>query len=92
VGLAGQGRSAGVLQQQVSKLAEAGVTQSSLQILDERIELAAVFFHQEVLHKVIDRLAAVRTLLPEKQPANPVLSDHAALDAPAEQATRPKAK
>jgi hypothetical protein len=74
VGVHGQGRQTlnlalpGNTQQAINKLAETGMSQSTLQIVDERVELVAVLFDQEGLQKVIDRLTAVKGLLPEKAP------------------------
>jgi hypothetical protein len=43
-----------------------GMSESSIAIKDERIELAALLYDQEGVQKVIDRLNAVKTILPEK--------------------------
>jgi len=47
-------------------LAEKGVSQTSISIQDDRVELFAVLYDQEGAQKVIDRLNAVKAMLPEK--------------------------
>lgn len=51
-----------------STLVEHGVSQSTLSIKDEKVEIVAVLFDQENLQKVVDRLLAIKSLLPEKPP------------------------
>jgi hypothetical protein len=43
-----------------------GVSESSIAIRDNRLELAALLYDQEGVQEVIDLLAAVKALLPEK--------------------------
>jgi hypothetical protein len=49
---------------------EPGMSQSTVSIQDERVELSAVLYDQEGVQKVIDRLTAVKSLLPEKPRAS----------------------
>jgi hypothetical protein len=47
-------------------IAEKGVSQTSISIQDERVELFAILYDQVGVQKVIDRLNAVKEMLPEK--------------------------
>jgi hypothetical protein len=44
------------------------VSESSIAIKDDRLELAALLYDQAGVQKVIDRLSAMKALLPEKAP------------------------
>jgi hypothetical protein len=52
----------------ISWIGEKGVSESSIAIKDDRLELAALLYDQEGVQKIIDRLTAMKGLLPE-QPA-----------------------
>jgi hypothetical protein len=52
----------------ISWVGEKGVSESSIAIKDDRLELAALLYDQAGVQKVIDRLAAMKLLLPEKAP------------------------
>ena len=47
-------------------IAEKGVSQTSISIQDERVELFVILYDQVGVQKVIDRLNAVKEMLPEK--------------------------
>jgi hypothetical protein len=47
-------------------IVEKGVSQTSISIQDERVELFAVLYDQVGVQKVIDRLNAIKGMLPEK--------------------------
>ena len=47
-------------------IAEKGVSQTSISNQDERVELFAILYDQVGVQKVIDRLNAVKEMLPEK--------------------------
>jgi hypothetical protein len=51
-------------------LVRAGVSESSLSIKDDRVELLAVLFDQVGIQKIIDRLTAIKALMPEKVQSN----------------------
>jgi hypothetical protein len=55
----------------ISWIGERGVSESSIAIKDDRVELAALLYDQVGVQKVIDRLMAVRRLLPEKPATEP---------------------
>jgi hypothetical protein len=57
-----------------SWIGEKGVSESSIAIKDDRVELAALLYDQAGLQKVIDRLIAVKGLLPEKTDKEPTES------------------
>jgi hypothetical protein len=57
-----------------SWIGEKGVSESSIAIKDDRVELAALLYDQAGLQKVIDRLIAVKGLLPEKTSKEPTES------------------
>jgi hypothetical protein len=59
-------------------IAEKGMSESTVQIQEDRIELFAVLYDQEGLQKVIDRLATVKSLLPVKAPVPSEPKDEAA--------------
>jgi len=42
------------------------VSESSIAIKDDRLELAALLYDQAGVQKIIDRLSAMKALLPEK--------------------------
>jgi hypothetical protein len=50
----------------VSWIGEKDVSGSSIAIKDDRLELAALLYDQAGVQKVIDRLTAMKGLLPEK--------------------------
>ncbi|WP_315805071.1 hypothetical protein [Bradyrhizobium sp. SZCCHNS3002] len=50
----------------ISWVGEKGVSESSIAIKDDRLELAALLYDQAGVQKVIDRLSAMKALLPEK--------------------------
>ncbi|MGJ5208163.1 hypothetical protein [Bradyrhizobium sp. HKCCYLR20261] len=52
----------------ISWVGEKGVSESSIAIKDDRLELAALLYDQAGVQKVIDRLSAMKALLPEKTP------------------------
>jgi hypothetical protein len=52
----------------ISWIGEKGVSESSIAIKDDRLELAALLYDQVGVQKVIDRLSAMKGLLPEKAP------------------------
>jgi hypothetical protein len=47
-------------------IGEKGVSESSIAIKDDRLELAALLYDQAGVQKVVDRLLAMKALLPEK--------------------------
>jgi hypothetical protein len=50
----------------ISWTGEKGVSESSIAIKDDPLELAALLYDQVGVQKVIDGLAAMKALLPEK--------------------------
>jgi hypothetical protein len=58
----------------ISWIGEKGVSEFSIAIIDDRVELAALLYDQVGLQKVIDRLIAVKGLQPEKPVAEPTES------------------
>lgn len=52
----------------LSWIGEKGVSESSIAIKDDRVELVALLYDQVGVQKVIDRLQAVKPLLPERSP------------------------
>jgi len=50
----------------ISWIGEKGVSESSIAIKDDRLELAALLYDQAGVQKIIDRLSAMKALLPEK--------------------------
>jgi len=52
----------------ITWVGEKGVSESSIAIKDDRLELAALLYDQAGVQKVIDRLSTMKTLLPEKAP------------------------
>jgi hypothetical protein len=53
-------------------------SESSIAIKDDRLELAALLYDQVGVQKIIDRLSAMKALLPEKAPVLQAKNDEAA--------------
>jgi hypothetical protein len=53
-------------------------SESSIAIKDDRLELAALLYDQVGVQKIIDRLSAMKALLPEKTPVLQAKNDEAA--------------
>jgi hypothetical protein len=58
----------------VTLTGEKGVSASSIAIKDDCVELAALLYDQAAVQKIIDRLNAVKALLPERV-ASPQAND-----------------